>query len=120
MTPDGVVATDSSRPVVLSVRVGVDGTRISVETGRIELRSGNNRRVLAAGETFSTLCDSWTVPIPQQNLNKSQKAGIIAGVGAGVAILLFAIIGRESNQQDNFGGCVIILSPIEGGPARCN
>jgi ferric-dicitrate binding protein FerR (iron transport regulator) len=115
ITPDGVVATDSSQAAVFSVQVETGDTHISVETGRVELRAGKNRRVLGVGETFSTACDSWAGPTSQQNLSKGQKVGIFAGIGGGVAILLVAIIGRDHKEEENFGGCVIILSPIDGG-----
>jgi ferric-dicitrate binding protein FerR (iron transport regulator) len=110
-TSDGVFATDSSQPVVFSVQVDTAGTRISVETGRGELRSGNNRRILAAGERFSTACDSWAVSPSQQNLSKNEKMGIIAGVGAGITLLLVAMTVGRHKDTPVFGGCVIILSP---------
>jgi ferric-dicitrate binding protein FerR (iron transport regulator) len=113
-TPDGVIATDSSQPAVFSVQVEAGSTRVSVETGRIELRSGSNSRVLRAGETFSTACDSWGVPIPQQSLSKNEKLGILAGVGAGIALLLVAITVGKREEPPDFGGCVIILSPGAG------
>ncbi len=79
-TPDGVVATDSSQAVVFTVQVKADGTRISVETGRVELRVGNNRRVLAAGERFSTDCDSLTVLGYTSSCDNQRK---ISGTGRG-------------------------------------
>lgn len=112
VTPDGVVATDSSQSVVFSVQVETGGTRVSVETGRVELRSGNNRRVLAGGETFSTACDSFAVPSAQQNnLTKGERIGIFAGIGAGVGILLVAMTVGGHKEPLDFGGCAIILSP---------
>jgi hypothetical protein len=120
MTPDGVVATDSSQTVVFSVQVGTSGTRLSVEKGRIELRSGNNRRVLTAGETFSTACDSFAVPALPQNLSKGERAGIFAGIGAGIAILLVAITVGEHREMLNFGGCAIAPSGSNDNPGICH
>jgi hypothetical protein len=119
-TADGVVATDSTQAAVFSVRAEPNGTRISVETGRVELRSGNNRRVLAAGETFSTTRDSFAGLTPQQNLSHNQRLGIIAGIGTGIAILLTAITLGRSDETENFGGCAIVLSSIDGNPSGCN
>lgn len=117
-TADGVVATDSAQAAVFSVRAEANGTRISVETGRVELRSGNNRRVLAAGETFSTNHDSFAVLTPHQDLSHNQRLGIFAGIGTGLAILLTAITLGRSNETETFGGCIIVSS-IDGNPG-CN
>jgi ferric-dicitrate binding protein FerR (iron transport regulator) len=118
-TPDGVVVTDSSQPAVFSVQLEADATRVSVDTGRVELRAGNNGRVLASGETFSIARDSLAVPAPPQNLGKSQKVGIIAGIGAGLAAILIAIIGEEPRETDEFGGCVIVPSGSNDGRGMC-
>jgi ferric-dicitrate binding protein FerR (iron transport regulator) len=118
ITPDGAVATDSSEAVFLSVQVEAGVTRISVERGRVEWRSGGNTRVLASGETFAA-SDSLSVPPPQQNLSKTQRIGLIAGIGAGMAILLIAIIGQEPRETSHFGGCAIVPSGSNDGSGFC-
>ena len=120
MTPDGVIETDSSQTAAFSVQVEADATRISVDSGRVELRAGNNTRVLDSGETFSITRDSLAAPAPHQNLGKSEKVGIIAGIGAGIAILLIAIIGGDPRETDEFGGCVIVPSGSNDGPGMCS
>jgi hypothetical protein len=118
-TPDGTVVTDSTQTTVFRVQVESNATRLSVDSGRVELRAGSDRRVLAAGETFSIARNSLVVPVPQQNLSKTGKVGIIAGIGAGIAILLIAIIGGDPRETDEFGGCVIVPSGSNDGRGMC-
>jgi ferric-dicitrate binding protein FerR (iron transport regulator) len=115
LTPDGVVATDSSQAAVVSILVEDGGTRLSVESGRVELQTKNSVRSALAGETLTIAGEGLGGPPPQQNLNRAEKIGIIAGIGTGLAIILNVIIGRDQ-QEEEFGGCVIILSPIDGSP----
>jgi ferric-dicitrate binding protein FerR (iron transport regulator) len=115
-TPAGVLATDSSQLAAVRIEVGDGGTRISVEQGRVELRAGKNMRPVVAGETFSTVGDRSLRPL-QQNLSGTGRIGLVAGIGAGLAILLLALSG---DAEPDFGGCVITLSPIDGGPPPCS
>lgn len=119
VTPDGVVATDSGEAVVFRVKIAADGTRISVDSGRVELQAENNKRVLAAGETFSTARDTSPKPVPGQALSKNERIGIMAGIGGGVALLLVALLVGEPDEELNFGGCDITLSPIDGPRPPC-
>lgn len=113
-TPAGVVVTDSSEVAVLSVQVNDAATVISVERGRVELRDskgGKGSRTVLPGETFSAAGNCPAMPTPGNNLNSKAKIGLVAGIGAGLAILLFAITGDDGEDAEEFGGCVIILSP---------
>ena len=118
LTPAGVVATDSSQAVVVSILVDGGGTRISVESGRVELQTKNNVRAALAGETLTIAGEGLGAPPPQQNLNRTEKIGIIAGIGAGLAIILVAILGRERTTE-TFGGCAIAPSGSNDGPGLC-
>jgi ferric-dicitrate binding protein FerR (iron transport regulator) len=111
-TPTGVIATDGSEMVAVDIQLTEGDTRISVEQGRVELRSGNSKRSLVAGETVSNAESGAKPPIPQQSLSQTKRIGLLAGIGGGLAILLIAITGGDT--EDDFGGCVIVLSPIDG------
>jgi ferric-dicitrate binding protein FerR (iron transport regulator) len=111
-TPTAVIATDGSEMVAVNVQLADGVTSVTVEKGRVELRSGNSKRMLVAGERLSSRESGSTPPIPQQNLSQAKRLGILAGIGGGLAILLIAL--TLGDHEDDFGGCVIVLSPIDG------
>jgi ferric-dicitrate binding protein FerR (iron transport regulator) len=111
-TPAGVVTTDFSQKAAVNITVENGDTHISVEQGRVELRSGKHTRSVVAGETFSTVGERSMLP-PQQILSSNERLGVVAGIGAGMAVLLILLTG--GHEEEEFGGCVIVLSPIEGG-----
>jgi hypothetical protein len=120
ITPAGVLVTDSSAVAILTVQVSNEATIVSVEQGRAELRSGKEIRTVSPGETFTAAGDCAAMPAPQQNLNTKAKVGLVAGIGAGLAILLFAITGDEDEEVDSFGGCVIVPSGSNDNPGQCS
>lgn len=111
-TPTAVIAADGSETVAVKIQLEDGVTSITVEQGRVELRSGDSKRSLVAGETLSERESSSTQPIPQQNLSQRKRIGILAAIGGGVAILLLAL--TLGDTEDDFGGCVIVISPIDG------
>lgn len=102
--------TDSSQPAAFIVQVDGDSTKVSVEKGRLEVRTGNSMQSVGVGQVFATASGSPTQPAPQNNLTTRQRVGLFAAIGAAAAILAFVIIGRDETAEPEFGGCVIILS----------
>jgi hypothetical protein len=117
ITADASIAADASQLAVFSVLVDACSTNLSVHTGRVEIRAGNNVRSVSSGESFST---AGGAPLPsgsQQNLSNSKKIGLFLGIGAAVAILVVAITGGDQKQQpSSFGGCVVVPSPSSNPP----
>jgi ferric-dicitrate binding protein FerR (iron transport regulator) len=115
-TVDASIVTDASQPAAFTIEVESCATTISVWNGRIDLRTANGARSLTAGERFST-GDAPPIPGPQQNLNKKTKIGLVVGIGAAVTVLLVAMTGKEKQEDEQFGGCVVIPSG-ESQPCR--
>lgn len=107
-TAGAELLTDSSQPTVFNVQVEGETTRVSVEKGRVDVRSGSNLRTVYAGEVFAT--DSSAQPSSPSSLSNRQKGGLFAAIGAAAVFLAIAIIGREEPPEEQFGNCVIILS----------
>ena len=117
VTADASIATDAGQPAAFSIQVESGNTTISVETGRVEIRTGNSLRSITAGESFSTGYGGPPSPGPQQNPSNRKRVRLFLGIGAAIAVLVVAIIGRDHEDES---GCVLIhtLSPT-GGPGMC-
>jgi hypothetical protein len=74
---------------------------------------------LLPGETFRAAGNCPALPSPGNNLSSKAKVGLVAGIGAGLAILLFAITGDDEEEIEEFGGCPILLSPTSE-PQQCH
>jgi hypothetical protein len=117
VTADALISTDPDQPGAFSIQVDSAGSTISVESGRVEVRTGNSLRLVTAGETFSTGYSASLLPGPQQNTNKRKWVWLFLGMGAAVAVLVVAITGRDHEDES---GCVAVptISPT-GGPGMC-
>jgi hypothetical protein len=109
-TADASITTDTSQPAVFSVLTDSCNTILSVQTGRLEIRSGNRVSFVSSGERFAT----GGAPLPpgpqQQNLSQRKKIGLFLGIGGAIAILLIALTGKEKVEEMPGGGCVIVPS----------
>jgi len=117
VTADASVATDPDQPALFSIQAESGHTTISVESGRVDVRSGNSLRSVTVGESFSTGHGATLPPGPPQNPNNRKWLWIFLGIGGTVAVLAIAITGRD-NEPPCEGG-VVTLSPVTGGPGVC-
>jgi hypothetical protein len=109
-TPDASIMTDDSQLAVFSVLVDSCSTTLSVQAGRVEIRSGNNMKSVSSGESYST-SGAPLPPGPQHNFNNRKKFGLLVGIGGAIAILLIALTGEKHvDETPGFGGCVIVPS----------
>jgi hypothetical protein len=115
-TPDSLIKTDSSQPASFSVLVEECSTTLAVQTGRVELRSGNNVRSLSAGKSFSTGAGP-QLPGRTNSLSGRKKAGLLIGVVSGLALLLLVLWTEEHNNETPGGGCTFVPSGESRG--RC-
>jgi ferric-dicitrate binding protein FerR (iron transport regulator) len=107
ITADASIASDPRQPAVFSVQVESCVTTVSVQTGRVEINTGNSVRAVIAGESFTTAHDSPTPAAPQQDPGNNKRVGLFAGIGAALAVLVVAITGRGVKPR---GGCPLGLS----------
>jgi len=103
-TPDAAVLTDSSvptgagGPAVFGVKVSAEGTTVTVEAGRVEMRAGGVARTVSAGEVFSAGRGGGPQPGGANNLSERKKVGIVLGIGAALAAIIIAIVGRDDGD----------------------
>jgi hypothetical protein len=113
-TKDARVRSDSREAATFILRSVEGFTEVSVQSGSLEVSAGGGAtRLLKAGESFSTAPD----PQTRQNLSGRKRAGIIAAIVGAVAAVAIVLARRGDDQMQDFGGCVIVLSP--GAPTTC-
>lgn len=122
-TADLSIKSDATEPVVFSIETTECGaSHISVAAGHLLTQRAGHSFTLKAGETFSTKERSAaTQPPGQPAFGRKRTIGLLAGIGAAIAVMLAVAMGNNDEDQDNpgdFGGCVIVPSP--GAPNTCS
>ena len=109
-TNNASIVTDSCEPAAFSIQVTPEGTKVTVNLGRVEVVSRDTRTSVKSGETLSSAANQLMLTAGPPQASDDNKVGwMIAGVAAAVAVVLVAIVGRSRDSSD-FGGCVIVPS----------
>ncbi len=119
-TADASITTRTLEPVMFSIQSGeCSGTTLIVQTGSLDIHAAGSLHTVKAGESFSTAPNSSSPQTSQNNFSHRKRVGLLIGIGATIGIILAVVLGRNDNQKNLFGGCVITLSPT-GGPGQCS
>ena len=113
-TKDGAALADASQANVFMVDVECGNTVVSTQSGRVELRAGNSVKQIAAGSqdtagqaTPGTRCTRYTQP-DMKGLSGGALAALLLAAGGAIAA---AIIAATQDNDFNFGGTPIVISP---------
>jgi hypothetical protein len=113
-TKDGAAVADTSQANVFMVDVECGDTRVSTQSGRVELRAGNSVKQIAAGgqdtagqATPGTRCTRFQQP-EMHGLSGGALAALLLAAGGAIAA---AIIAATQDNDFNFGGNPIVISP---------
>lgn len=114
MTKDGTAVADANQPNVFLVDVECGDTRVSTQSGRVELRSGKSVKQIAAGSQDTagqpapgTRCTRLTTPA-MSGIGGGALAALLLAAGGAIAA---AIIAARDDDEFNFGGTPIVISP---------
>lgn len=110
-TKDGLVVVDGSQAASFVVSTEKGNTIVTTEAGSVELRSGKTTTRVGAGETG-------TAGVPQPSKSDDDEHGIhgnallalLVATGGAVAAIIWA---TTHNNDLNFGGTVIVVSPTK-------
>src|SRR5215210_5135224 len=113
-TKDGTAVADNTQPNLFMVDVECGNTLVSTQNGRVELRAGNSVKQIAAGgqdtagqATPGTRCTRLTMP-DMKGLSGGALAALVLAAGGAIAA---AIIAARDDNDFNFGGNPIVISP---------
>lgn len=112
-TSDASVTSDSADPAVFRLEVSAEGTTLTVQTGRVEMRAGGAARVASAGESLSAARGSRPAPPQGNSLSSGRRAGIFVGIAAAITVVILIITGRDGDELST-PPCPSVISP--GGP----
>jgi len=115
MTKDGMAVADNNAPNVYVVDVECGNTVVATQAGRVELRAGNSVKQVAAGSQDTagaaqpgSRCTRLTQHTGFGSLSGGALAALLLAAGGAVAA---AIIAATHDNDFNFGGTPIVISP---------
>lgn len=100
-TADASVASDAEAgPALFTVEVSEDGTTLSVQAGRVEMRAGGRALAAGAGQSLRAARGSAPEPAPPQgqNLSGKKRTGIVVGIAAALAAIIIIIAGQDDDE----------------------
>src|SRR5437763_14125361 len=113
-TKDGVALADANQANVFMVDIECGNTVVSTQSGPVELRAGSAVKQIAAGNqgdagqaTPGTRCTRFQQPA-MHGLSSGALAALLLAAGGAAAA---AIIAATQNNDFNFGGNPIVISP---------
>jgi ferric-dicitrate binding protein FerR (iron transport regulator) len=114
-TADASVLSETAEPALFSLQVSAEGTTLTVQSGRVEMRAGGAARTASAGE--SLFAGGGSAPAaPQGGGNDDdddddrKRAAIILGVGGAIAAIIIIIATRDDDEDDEDFGCIPVIS----------
>lgn len=113
-TADASVVSDAGDPALFTLRVSAEGTTLTVQAGRVEMRAGGAARTAGAGESLRAARGSGPAPPQGNGLSGGKRVGLFAGIAAAVAAVILVIVGRDDDGMIVEPCNVIFISP--GGP----
>lgn len=119
-TADASVVSDKEAGAALfSVEVSEDGTTLSVQSGRVEMRAGGQALTAAAGQSLRAAHGSAPAPVPPQgqNLSGKKRTGLFVGIAAALAAVIIVIAGKD-DEDEFIIPCPLIISP-DGSTPPC-
>jgi hypothetical protein len=115
-TKDGSAVADSTEAAAFTVDVECGNTIVATQVGKVQLNAGGGSKQIAAGNQDTagtaqpgTRCTRLTRGDTMGGLSGGALAALLLAAGGAVAAAILA--GRSDNNDLNFGGTVVVVSP---------
>jgi len=109
-TKDGTVVVDGSQATSFTVNASRGHMSVTTSAGVAELRAGGTVKQIAAGESATAGMPSPQTADPDGGLSGTGLAVLLLAVFGAVAAVIIAATG---NNDLNFGGSVVVVSPTK-------
>lgn len=109
-TKDGAVVVDGSKATSFTVGIAKGITTVATQAGIAELRTGGAVKQIAAGESASTGTPNPQAGTEGDDLTGGELAVLLLAIGGAVAAIIYA---TTHNNDINFGGTVVVVSPTK-------
>jgi hypothetical protein len=116
-TKDGAIVADAAQANAFSIDTECGNTILATQSGNVELRAGEKVQQVAAGQdatagqaTPGTRCARLAIAQQFGKLSGGALAALLAAAGGAIAA---AIIASTHNNDLNFGGSVVVVSPTK-------
>lgn len=98
-TADASVVNDPGDAALFTLQVSAEGTTLTVQAGRVEMRAGGAARTASAGESLRAARGSQPAPTQGNNLSSGKRKGLLVGIAAAVAAVILVIAGRDDDDE---------------------
>jgi ferric-dicitrate binding protein FerR (iron transport regulator) len=117
-TADASVASDPDNPALFTLQVSSEGTTLTVQSGRVEMRAGGAARSAVAGETLRAAHGSEPAPPQGNSLSSGERKGLFIGIAAAVATVILILAGGDGDDDEVEEPCPV---PVVSGdiPPGC-
>jgi len=109
-TADASVASDRAETALFTLKVSAEGTTLTVQSGRVEMRAGGAARTAGAGESLHAARGSQPSPPQSNNLSSKKKAGLFFGIAGAIAVVVLILAGRDDDDEETSGPCTPVVS----------
>ncbi|HWS86666.1 MAG TPA: hypothetical protein VN282_06865, partial [Pyrinomonadaceae bacterium] len=115
-TADASVASDRAETALFTLRVSAEGTTLTVQSGRVEMRAGGAARTAGAGESLHAARGSQPSPPPQSNnLSGKKKAGLFFGIAGAVAVIILILAGGDDDEVEEPCPVIVVSGDVPPG-----
>ena len=119
-TVDASVVSADNDTARFTLEVSAEGTTLSVQSGRVEMRAGGAAKTAGAGESLRAARGSQPAAPQGNSLSGRQRTGLFVGIAAAVAVVILILAGRGDNDDEELGQpCPISISPNGPLPPGC-
>ena len=119
-TADASVASATEDAARFTLEVSAEGTTLSVQSGRVEMRAGGAAKTAGAGESLRAARGSQPAAPQGNSLSGGKRTGLFVGIAAAVAAVILVLAGRGGDDEEEFGQpCPLSISPNGPIPPGC-